>query len=132
MLYEVITEMAEKLNSRIQAISLVHQLLIASQNLSNIPIRSYVEELAQYVKTFRITSYNVCYTKLLRLASHLRDSWLAMIDPAADAPYSSLFDFIDGAKDYRLGKTDDPSKVGVAAEDERTLVVRLSSSYNFV
>ncbi len=47
-----VQEMAEKLNSRIQAISLVHQLLIASQNLSNIPIRSYVEELAQYVKTF--------------------------------------------------------------------------------
>ncbi len=65
------------------------------------------------------------------LASHLRDSWLAMIDPAADAPYSSLFDFIDGAKDYRLGKTDDPSKVGVAAEDERTLVVRLSSPASY-
>lgn len=61
------------------------------------------------------------------LASHIRDSWLAMMDPGADAAYSSLFDFIEGAKDFRLGKTQDAGKVGVAAEGPRTLVVRLAS-----
>lgn len=61
------------------------------------------------------------------LASHLRDSWLAMIDPRADAAYSSLFDFIEGAKDYRLGKLRDADKVGISVEGPGTLVVRLAS-----
>jgi oligopeptide transport system substrate-binding protein len=61
------------------------------------------------------------------LASHFRDSWLSMIDPAADAPYSSLFDFIEGAKDFRLGKTRDPRKVAISTQGERTLVVTLAS-----
>ena len=61
------------------------------------------------------------------LASHFRDSWLSMIEPAADAPYSSLFDFIEGAKDFRLGKNRDPRKVAVSTQGERTLVVTLAS-----
>lgn len=65
------------------------------------------------------------------LASHLRDSWLAMIDPKENAPYSSLFDFIEGAKDYRLGKIQDPGKVGITAEGPRTLVVRLTSPTSY-
>lgn len=65
------------------------------------------------------------------LASHVKNSWLAMIDPAADAPYSSLFDFIDGAKDFRLGKHSDAEKVGVSIADERTLIVRLASPASY-
>lgn len=60
-------------------------------------------------------------------ASHIRDTWLSMMDPASDAAYSSLFDFIDGAKDFRLKKTTDISKIGITVKDEKTLVVKLSS-----
>jgi peptide/nickel transport system substrate-binding protein/oligopeptide transport system substrate-binding protein len=60
-------------------------------------------------------------------APHIRDSWLAMIDPKADAPYSSLFDFIDGAKEYRTGKLADTSKIGIEVKGDRTLIVRLAA-----
>lgn len=61
------------------------------------------------------------------VASHIRDSWLAMIEPEADAPYSSLFDFIDGAKEYRTAKLGDRGKVGIETKGDRTLIVRLAA-----
>ncbi len=60
-------------------------------------------------------------------ASHLRDAWLAMMDPANNAAYSSLFDFIEGAKDYRLRKSNDKGKIGLRAPDSKTLVVTLAA-----
>ncbi len=65
------------------------------------------------------------------LASHFRDAWLRMIDPADDNPYSSLFDLIKGAKEYRLGKSKDPASVGIQVVDERTLKVTLASPASF-
>jgi peptide/nickel transport system substrate-binding protein/oligopeptide transport system substrate-binding protein len=59
------------------------------------------------------------------LAAHFRDAWLSLIDPAVNSPYSSLFDLIEGAKDYRLGRLKDKAKVGITASEERTLVVKL-------
>lgn len=61
------------------------------------------------------------------LASHFRDAWLRMIDPAEDNPYASLFDLIAGAKEYRQGKNKDPESVGIAAPDAHTLVVSLAA-----
>lgn len=65
------------------------------------------------------------------LSSHFRDSWLSLIDPSRDSPYSSLFDLIEGAKDYRLGKLKDKAKVGISTPDDRTLVVKLVSPAAF-
>ncbi|MDR2510515.1 MAG: peptide ABC transporter substrate-binding protein [Spirochaetaceae bacterium] len=64
-------------------------------------------------------------------AEDFRAAWLSSIDPKTDAPYSSLFDIIEGARDYRLGKTADPSEVGIHAPDDKTLVVKLNSPASF-
>ena len=63
-------------------------------------------------------------------AEDFKAAWLSLLDPRRDAPYSSLFDIIQGARDYRLGKctADD---VGISAPDEKTLVVRLNSPAAF-
>ena len=63
-------------------------------------------------------------------AEDFRASWLSSLEPGKDAPYSSLFDIIEGARDYRLGKSR-PEQVGIIAADEKTLIVRLNSPAAF-
>jgi peptide/nickel transport system substrate-binding protein/oligopeptide transport system substrate-binding protein len=58
-------------------------------------------------------------------------AWLSVLDPKKESPYSSLFDIIEGARDYRNGILKDPEKVGIAAPDDRTLVVKLNSPASF-
>ena len=60
-------------------------------------------------------------------AETFRNSWLALLDPALNAPYASLFDVITGVSDYRTGKNADPGTVGITAPDSNTLVVDLVS-----
>ena len=64
------------------------------------------------------------------LASHFKRAWLSLIDPAGDSPYSSLFDIIEGAQDYRTGKAE-ASAVGIECPDSRTLVVKLNAPASF-
>ena len=64
-------------------------------------------------------------------AEDFRAAWLSLIDPRQDYPYSSLFDVIEGARDYRNGIETDPNKVGITAVNSNTLVVRLSSPASF-
>lgn len=64
-------------------------------------------------------------------SEHFRDAWLSLIAPGRDAPYSSLFDLIQGARDYRLGLTKDAASVGIEAPNGGTLIVRLSSPASF-
>ena len=63
-------------------------------------------------------------------AEDFRASWLSLLDPERDSPYSSLFDIIAGARDYRLGKLN-ANEVGISAPDEKTLVVNLNSPASF-
>ena len=63
-------------------------------------------------------------------AEDFRASWLSLLAPERDAPYSSLFDVIEGARDFRLGKLS-AGKVGISCPDEKTLVVRLNSPAAF-
>ena len=63
-------------------------------------------------------------------AEDFRASWLSLLEPERDAPYSSLFDIIEGAQDFRLGKTS-ADKVGISCPGEKTLVVRLNSPAAF-
>ncbi len=58
-------------------------------------------------------------------ASDVRDSWLRMLDPAESAEYSSLFDVISGARDYRTGAVAEADKVGIRAVSDLTLEVTL-------
>jgi len=64
-------------------------------------------------------------------AEDFRAAWLSMLDPKNEAPYSSLFDIIEGARDFRLGKSTDPSTVGISAQGDKTLVVRLNAPASF-
>lgn len=60
-------------------------------------------------------------------AQDVRASWFRMLDPKEGAEYSSLFDVIKGARDYRLGAKSDPDKVGIKAPSDKLLVVDLES-----
>jgi peptide/nickel transport system substrate-binding protein/oligopeptide transport system substrate-binding protein len=64
-------------------------------------------------------------------AEDFRAAWLSLLEPGRSSPYSSLFDIIEGAADYRMGRVSDKSKVGIEAPDDKTLVVRLSSPASF-
>jgi len=64
-------------------------------------------------------------------AEDFRASWLSLLEPGQDAPYSSLFDIIEGARDYRLGRSA-ADHVGITAADEKTLVLRLNSPAAFL
>jgi peptide/nickel transport system substrate-binding protein/oligopeptide transport system substrate-binding protein len=64
-------------------------------------------------------------------AEDFRAAWLSSLEPARESPYSSLFDVIEGARDYRNGVTDDPNSVGILAPDDRTLIVKLNSPAAF-
>lgn len=58
-------------------------------------------------------------------AEHFRDTWLALLDPTADSAYSFLFDFIEGAEEYRSGINPDPGSVGIRAISDGVLELTL-------
>ncbi|MDR3167409.1 MAG: peptide ABC transporter substrate-binding protein [Treponema sp.] len=64
-------------------------------------------------------------------AEDFRSAWISLLDPKANSPYSSLFDVIEGARDYRTGKQTDPRQVGILAVNDRTLEVRLTAPSSF-
>ena len=64
-------------------------------------------------------------------AQDFRAAWLSLLEPERDSPYSSLFDIIEGARDYRNGIENDPEKVGIYAPSPVTLVVKLNSPASF-
>jgi len=64
-------------------------------------------------------------------AEDFRAAWISLLDPQRDSPYSSFFDIIEGARDYRNGVNRDSRSVGINAVDARTLVVRLNSPASF-
>jgi peptide/nickel transport system substrate-binding protein/oligopeptide transport system substrate-binding protein len=64
-------------------------------------------------------------------AGDFRAAWISLLNPKAESPYSSLFDIIEGAADYRTGKLKNDEKVGIIAENDRTLVVKLTSPASF-
>jgi len=64
-------------------------------------------------------------------AEDFRAAWLSLLEPQRESPYSSLFDVIEGARDFRNGLISDPDKVGITVVSPRTLVVRLNSPASF-
>ncbi|MDR1596578.1 MAG: peptide ABC transporter substrate-binding protein [Treponema sp.] len=64
-------------------------------------------------------------------AEDFRAAWLSLLDSERQSPYSSLFDVIQGALDYRLGNNSDPDTVGISAPEPRKLVVRLNNPVSF-
>jgi peptide/nickel transport system substrate-binding protein/oligopeptide transport system substrate-binding protein len=64
-------------------------------------------------------------------AEDFRAAWISLLDPKRNSPYSSLFDIIEGARDYRTGKITDPAQVGIEAREDKTLIVRLTAPASF-
>jgi len=64
-------------------------------------------------------------------ANDFRAAWVSMLSPNRDAPYSSLFDIIEGAREYRTGELKDDGKIGIIAQSATTLVVKLNSPASF-
>jgi peptide/nickel transport system substrate-binding protein/oligopeptide transport system substrate-binding protein len=64
-------------------------------------------------------------------AEDFRAAWISLLEPSRDSPYSSLFDIIEGAREYRLGRIDNAGKVGIYAKDDKTLTVRLNAPASF-
>ncbi|MDR3324793.1 MAG: peptide ABC transporter substrate-binding protein [Spirochaetaceae bacterium] len=83
------------------------------------------------VWTFTIREYARYWNGDPVRAEDFRAAWLSVLEPERNSPYSSLFDIIEGARDYRLGVRKDASLVGVSAPDDKTLVVRLVSPASF-
>jgi oligopeptide transport system substrate-binding protein len=65
------------------------------------------------------------------LARDFRDAWLRALDPATKADYGEFFDVIAGGHDYRMGKTSDPSKVGISVIDDKILQVKLEARADY-
>ena len=63
-------------------------------------------------------------------ASDVRDSWMQLLE-TPNAPYSSLFDIVRGAKDYRNGKGS-RENVGIVATSDFVLSVYLTSPANYL
>lgn len=57
-------------------------------------------------------------------AKTIYDSWLSLIDPEKNAPFASLFDCIEGVRDYRMGQADQ-KELGIQVKNESTLVLKL-------
>ena len=64
-------------------------------------------------------------------AEDFRTAWLSLLQPDRESPYSSLFDVIEGARDYRNGIEKDQNKIGIVARDARTLIVKLNAPASF-
>jgi peptide/nickel transport system substrate-binding protein/oligopeptide transport system substrate-binding protein len=64
-------------------------------------------------------------------AEDFRAAWISLLEPGRDSPYSSLFDLIEGAREYRTGALRDPSQVGIETRGDKTLVVRLTAPASF-
>ncbi len=59
-------------------------------------------------------------------AYHVKDSWIALLEPSLHAPFASLLDCIAGAADYRKGKIG-ADEVGIEVKNRNTLIVRLNA-----
>jgi len=76
--------------------------------------------------TFNLRS-NLVYSDGTPLtAQDFRDSWIRILDPTTNAPFASLLDPIQGAQAWRQGTLKDPTKLGIRAVDDHTLVLTLA------
>jgi oligopeptide transport system substrate-binding protein len=58
-------------------------------------------------------------------ATDVVESWRRLLEPAATSPLASLLDDVSGARAFRLGRSSDPSSVGISAPDAGHVEVRL-------
>ncbi len=120
---------------------------LATDNVSITLLQNLMEGLATYdnklqpkaalAKSWTVSKDGKTYTYKLRdglvwsdgvplTAQHFVDSWERVLNPKTASEYAYfLFDLV-GAQEYNEGKLKDPSKIGVKAVDDKTLVVTLN------
>jgi peptide/nickel transport system substrate-binding protein/oligopeptide transport system substrate-binding protein len=121
--------------SEAQLFTALYEGLFSYHPLTMEPVPGVAErwEVSEDKKTwtFRIRDNAAYWNGDTLRAEDFRAAWISLLDPGQGSPYSSLFDVIQGAWDYRTGKVTDPSAVGISVEGTKTLVVRLASPAAF-
>lgn len=95
-----------------------------------------LQPIAGLAKSWKISSDGLLWTFTLRdaltfedgtpiTAQVFRDSFINLLNPALDLPYSSLLDCIKGAKEYRSGKITDSAQIGMYAESDTSFKISL-------
>ena len=64
-------------------------------------------------------------------ADHFEWAWLRNLSPATRSPFAYFLDDLVGAREFRMGESEDPQSVGVRALDSTTLEVRLISPSSY-
>ncbi|GHT48754.1 ABC transporter substrate-binding protein [Spirochaetia bacterium] len=123
------------LASEAQVYTALYEGLFSYHPLTMEPIPAAVDKwmLSEDKKewTFTIRSDAKYWNGDTLAAQDFREAWLSILDPQSKSPYSSLFDVIEGARDYRLGLSKDKNSVGVHVVDEKTLKVSLVTPASF-
>lgn len=95
-----------------------------------------LQPVAGLAKSWKISSDGLLWTFTLRdsltfedgtpiTAQVFRDSFINLLNPALDLPYSSLLDCVKGAKEYRSGQITDTAQVGFYAESDTSFKISL-------
>ena len=95
-----------------------------------------LQPVAGLAKSWKISSDGLLWTFTLRdaltfedgtpiTAQVFRDSFINLLNPALDLPYSSLLDCVKGAKEYRSGKITDSAQIGLYAESDTSFKISL-------
>ena len=123
------------LASEAQLYTAIYEGLFSYHPLTMEPVSAIAErwDLSEDKKQWTFTlRQNACYWNGDSVtAEDFRATWLSLLSPQRDAPYSSLFDIIEGAKEYRTGTERNQDKVGIIAPGPKTLVVKLNSPASF-
>jgi peptide/nickel transport system substrate-binding protein/oligopeptide transport system substrate-binding protein len=123
------------LASEAQLFTAIYEGLFSYHPLTMAPITAAAErwDLSEDKKqwTFTIRQNAKYWNGDPLRAEDFRAAWISLLSPELDSPYSSLFDVIEGAREYRTGVQKDPAKVGVSVTGEKTLVVRLNAPASF-
>ena len=96
-----------------------------------------LEPLPALVSEYKVSRDRLRWTFILKedakfsngqeiTAQTIKDSWLALLEPATEAPFASLLDCIKGAADFRSGRGS-AADVGISVHGKHHLVLRLSA-----
>jgi peptide/nickel transport system substrate-binding protein/oligopeptide transport system substrate-binding protein len=123
------------LASEAQLYTAVYEGLFSYHPFSMAPVPAVAEryELSEDKKqwTFTIRQNARYWNGDPVTAEDFRAAWLSTLSPEKEAPYSSLFDIIEGAREYRTGALRDADRVGITAAGPKTLVVKLNAPASF-
>jgi len=121
--------------SEAQLFTAIYEGLFSYHPITMAPVPALAEwwDVSQDGKlwTFTIRQDARFWNGDLVTAEDFRRSWLSILSPQREAPYASMFDIIEGAREFRTGAAANADNVGIIVRGPRTLVVRLTSPAAF-